>query len=292
MKRRTVILGAAVTGLSGATSFGAASAAGPRRASVDPVPVLRARIGGRWRPREEVLQWEARRIQVAARKLRGEAVGALLGDLDALVLRRATSTADVVRDRRRLAESKLEMGDDAVMRAVSTDLAVSGAVTPLAAAMGRWSISHIELDSDRGSAAGFVRWYREMVRRNRPMDGLVACPDHYRLATSPDGGQEVVEVTGGSMLASRFVVAYDDADHVSVPPDPRYPRRIVGSANAGGTVIGSVSHQARDLRRGFELSLNVAFPRTLPFWFVSEHRWHLACEFSNWVEAYARESGV
>ncbi|MBZ5735342.1 hypothetical protein K8Z61_12630 [Nocardioides sp. TRM66260-LWL] len=45
---------------------------------------------------------------------------------------------------------------------------------------------------------------------------------------------------------------------------------------ASDTVIGSVSHHADDLARGFEISLTVAFQRTFPSWFVSEHRWHLA----------------
>jgi hypothetical protein len=32
--------------------------------------------------------------------------------------------------------------------------------------------------------------------------------------------------------------------------------------------------------------LNVTFPAFLPPFMITEHRWHLACEFSNWITAY------
>jgi hypothetical protein len=31
--------------------------------------------------------------------------------------------------------------------------------------------------------------------------------------------------------------------------------------------------------------LTIEFPRVTPGRFVNAHRWHLACEFSNWIEA-------
>jgi hypothetical protein len=224
--------------------------------------------------------------------LRGNAAGSLLRDLDALVLRRATSTRDVVRARDLLADVKVEMGQAAIREALAHDLAATDVISPLAAAPQRWKVSHVDLTSDRGTAHGFTAWYARMVARNHLRDGLVACPDHYRIVTDPDGRQDVIEVTGGAFVASEFRVDYHDPAHVSVPPDQHYPYRTSGSATApNGKVIGSVQHMTRNTGHGFAGSFNVAFPATLPPWFISEHRWHLACEFSNWITAYVREAG-
>ena len=49
--------------------------------------------------------------------------------------------------------------------------------------------------------------------------------------------------------------------------------------------IGGVRHQFRDTPDGFLARLCVEFPRFTPRRVIAEHRWHLACEFSNWIEA-------
>jgi hypothetical protein len=264
----------------------------PASAATRSRPVLRARIDSTWYARDAVLQWEARRIPVAAAKLRGNAVGALLGDLDALILRPAVGTREIARARNQLVETKLAMGQKAIRDALAVDLAASGLISPLSALPSSWTISHALVRSDRGTAQGLVRWFRAMTARNDLRAGLVACPDHYRVATLADGRQDVIEVTGGATLATQFRVNYSDPSHVSVPANSAYRYGVAGSASTvNGTLIGSVRHQARNLATGgFEASLNVAFPSTLPPWFISEHRWHLACEWSNWIEAYLRDA--
>lgn len=63
--------------------------------------------------------------------------------------------------------------------------------------------------------------------------------------------------------------------------------RLAGAAfSAEGMVVGGVNHRFKDLEQGFQARVAVFFPAALPSWFVSEHRWHLACEFSNWIGAY------
>jgi hypothetical protein len=51
-----------------------------------------------------------------------------------------------------------------------------------------------------------------------------------------------------------------------------------------GTAIGGVRHLFRDEPEGFHVRLNVEFPVTVPAPLITAHCWHLACEFSNWLE--------
>jgi hypothetical protein len=119
---------------------------------------------------------------------------------------------------------------------------------------------------------------------------LAACPDHFVLRTHPDGRQEVVETTGGSPLASRFFVDYDDVATLVTQPDPAFPEQLAGAAfMADGMAVGGVRHQFRDEGDGFHARLTVEFPVLTNPYMLAQHRWHLACEFSNWIEAAARD---
>ena len=54
-----------------------------------------------------------------------------------------------------------------------------------------------------------------------------------------------------------------------------------------GTPIGGVPHQFRDTAEGIHARLLVEFPLPMLTSIVHGHRWHLACEFSNTLEAAA-----
>ncbi len=251
-------------------------------------PRLSAVIDGRTVGRAAVLRWEAGRIQVAAERLSHHLPGALLAEISVLLRRTPADVEHVARDRALLADVKLRMGEDRIRDLLAPDLAVSGPASTLAASLGRWSVSAIELTSSRGSAAGFARWFTARGDRNDERTLLIACPDHYLIRNPRPGVQEVVEVTGGAVLGSRFVIEYDDATGLPIAKDPRYPVRLAGWARTDqGTAIGGVRHQFRDRPGGgFSARLAVAFPATLPPWMISQHRWHLATEFSNWISAY------
>lgn len=70
------------------------------------------------------------------------------------------------------------------------------------------------------------------------------------------------------------------------PASPDYPIQIAGVARThAGLPIGGVRHQFRNLPEGgFESWNTVEFPKLVPKRMVSGHRWHLACEFGNWIE--------
>ncbi len=106
------------------------------------------------------------------------------------------------------------------------------------------------------------------------------------IATSADGKQVVVETTGGSPFASEFVIDYSDTAAVKTALDPSFPVRIVGAARLkDGVIVGGVCHQFRQEGEGFRAKLSVEFPMMILPYMIAEHRWHLAAEFSDWIEA-------
>lgn len=231
-----------------------------------------ATAGGRLLRREQVLAWEDRRIGKAARRI-GVPV---------------PTAGDIEVRREALLHAKLELGGEMLVERLGRDLRISG---PLARAQAAVSshrrVSVARLAVTGGRADDFVAWFREQTVQSNEPAMLRVCPDHFVIRTDADGRQEVIETTGGSPLTAAFLVDYTDSDGLVTPAHPDYPHQIAGTAKdiRSGRSIGGVRHQFRDIPGGFEAFLTVEFPLpTMPV-MVSGHRWHLACEFSNWIEA-------
>ncbi|MEU4413251.1 hypothetical protein [Nocardia salmonicida] len=294
LTRRSFIASAA-----GATAAVAVAAAyaGTGLAGADPVTPatgagLRTFIDGTVVDQSKVVEWERRRLSVAAARLRRDYVGLLAGELDSLLARFEVTVDDVPAARAALARARLTIGTDGLRELLAAELAASetAARAAIAASGGRWQYSITEVVSDRGTAQGFLEWFdRARVTDDRAV-WTDACPDHYIIATLSDGRQEVIEVTGGAMLASQFFIDYTDTTKVMVPSDPAYPLTVSGVASlADGFIVGGVRHQFREEPGGgFRSQLKVAFPASMPGLYIAEHQWHLACEYGNWISAYLR----
>jgi hypothetical protein len=202
----------------------------------------------------------------------------------------ATSIENIEAERQQLVDAKIKAGDEFMARFVASDLLVSGPAMDLAALSGQWSICQIEIVSNMGTAEGFVDWFTSQATtldNERAM--LVACPDHYLIRSIGANGQNVIEETGGALLASHFTIDYSLQGSLPYPIDANFPVRLMGPASSvrSAEQVGGVLHQFRTLDSGGFVALPaVFFPATLPFWFVADHRWHLACEFSNRISAY------
>ncbi|MGW5309285.1 hypothetical protein ACWEQ0_05340 [Nocardia thailandica] len=294
LTRRSFMIRAA-----GATAAATVAAAGMRAGTAAASPAdtaavggLRTVIDGSAVDQARVVEWERRRLSVAAARLREDYAGVLVGELDSLLARLAATVDDIPAARSALARARVLIGPDGLRELLAGELVASAAAARagVAASGGRWQYAITEIASDRGTAQGFLDWFdRARVTDDRAV-WTDACPDHYVIATLPDGRQEVVEVTGGAVLASQFFVDYADRAGVMVPADPAYPLTVAGVASlSDGFVIGGVRHQFRDEPGGgFRARLQVAFPAALPEFSIAEHRWHLACEFGNWISAYLR----
>ncbi|MFD4351383.1 hypothetical protein ACFWPX_02430 [Nocardia sp. NPDC058518] len=291
LTRRSFIVRAA--GATAATAAVAYAGTGTVFASPDASAAgLRTYIDGHLVDHGKVVEWERRRLSVAAARLSKDYIGLLTGELDSLLARFAVDVDDIPAARAALARARVLIGPQGLRELLAGELVASETATraTLAASGGRWVVATVEIASDRGSAQGFIDTFDRARVNNDQAFWTDACPDHYIIATLPDRRQEVVEVTGGAVLASRFLVTYTDPSKVVAPVDPAYPLSVAGAATlSDGELIGGVCHQFRDEPGGgFRSQLKVAFPAAVPGLYVTEHQWHLATEFGNWIAAYLR----
>ena len=232
-----------------------------------------ATIDGRRVERAEVLAWEDRRARIVMRKLGLPDAGMTLPERRAALLAR-----------------KLEMGHSDLRRLLRFQLFASHLVALVLAWLSgsRRAFSVCELWVERGSAEHFQRWFEARVPLDDQAGMLAGCPDHYIIDTSSPSHQRVVETVGGAPFASEVILDYSDPTGVITPPDPTYPLQIAATARLrSGRAVGGVRHQFRQEGEGFRALITVEFPRAIFPWIVSGHRWHLATEFSNWIEAAA-----
>lgn len=229
------------------------------------LPIV-AHINGRAHPRDAVLAWEAGRATKVARRLGIDASAPALG--------------------RRIVERKLELGHDGLRHLLRHDLRVSSVVSELGATLSRdrRRIATTVLTCDAGAAESLPAWYRAAFTANDEPAMLAASPDHWIFRCAP-GTEEVVETAAGSPAVVQMLFADEHVDTVRTPADPAHPVDWAAVArSARGTAIGGIRHQFRDASDGFEVRLNVEFPLTIPSPMVRAHCWHLAGEFSNWLE--------
>ncbi|MDT2007428.1 hypothetical protein FXW78_28335 [Rhodococcus opacus] len=251
---------------------------------------IRAIVGEERASRAQVQAWESRRaeavLQKFATRLGRRGVVELMPDRTIEELLGAP--LDVQRSA--LTTLKTRLGHAGVYAMLRHELALSERMARIGVAVsrGRTKDAVTRLEVPNYSAERFAAWFDNLTAANAETDMVDACPDHYLLRGLPDGRQEVVETTGGSPAASRFVVDYGPTDAVTIPISPSYPIQIAGRALLDdGLVIGAVRHQFRDRDGTLEALLTVQFPGTLPATLIRQHQWHLAVEFSNWIIAAA-----
>ncbi len=228
-------------------------------------------INGQSIPRQRVLDWEMKRARHVLHKLGVQ-----------------PASTDLATLHQQLLAYKQQLGTDQILKILRWDLALSTPAAILTAQLsfGARRFSMIELVVSDGSAEHFVDWFNARGRSNDEAAMLAATPDHYVIRTDAHGTQEVVETNGGSPLAARFFIDYQDLSSLRSPIDPAYPLQIAGVARAAnGTPIGSVRHQFRNEGSGFRARLLVEFPLLIIPTVVSGHQWHLASEFTRWIEA-------
>lgn len=220
--------------------------------------------------RDEVLRYENQRINAAAKKL-GIA---------------APTRGDVEERREAFLQNKLALGNDEILRRLKRDRTMAGAIAKSTAKVSaRRRLSVTDLYVPAGSAQQFIDFFWQCVHNNDEKALLGAHPDHFVQRIGADGRHEVLETTGGSPLAAHLFLNYEDTSSLVTPIDPAFPGQIAGVARVDGIAVGGIRHQFRDTPPGFHARLTVEFPLPTIGHMISGHRWHLAVEFSNWIEA-------
>jgi hypothetical protein len=235
--------------------------------SVD--PEIQASFGGVEYARMAVVAWESKRVDSAAKRL----------DV------RLSGTGPEER-RFELLAAKLDRGEGWIEQRLARGVRMADRVGRMTAIGRRRRPCVCRLTVPFGNARDFLGWFNEQVASSDTGSMLVACPDHFVFGRTPSGRQVVTEVTGGSPMPAKFTIDYSDISSLTTPPSGKYPHQIAGVARASnGAAIGGVRHQFRDVGGGFEAWLTVEFPILTMSRMTNEHSWHLACEFSNWIEA-------
>lgn len=233
---------------------------------------ITADIGGQKVTRDEVLAWERRRASKVCEKLGVSA-----------------PPDDVVALRGALVARKLELGHGALEELLARELRWSARAGRVVAGLsrGRRRLCTVELTGTGGSGEAMPQHYRRAMETGDEAALLAACPDHYILRAGADALQQVIETPGGSPLAARIFLADSANGTATTRADPAFPVQWVadGCTSATGPATGAIRHQFRDEPSGFRARLTVEFPAATPPHVVRAHRWHLACEFSNWIEA-------
>lgn len=235
---------------------------------------LRTTINGETVTRERVLAWELGRQQRVLGLLGAHAASSDSHDVDAL--------------RARLFDIKRSLGPLELQRRLASRIRVSNAGIAVATRLsrGRRVASSIRVQSPEGTAEDFADWMNAESAKLDSDAMLAACPDHFFIGEDELGRQKVVETTGGSPLPTEFFIDYRDVSSLKTQASPDFPQQIAGVARtASGMPIGGVRHQFRNLPGGgFESWNTVEFPSLVGNRMASAHRWHLACEFGNWIE--------
>lgn len=228
-------------------------------------------IAGQQVDRAAVLAWEDRRAKIVMRKL-GLPDGGMT-----LPQRRAALLAQ-----------KLALGHQAIRRLLRFDLFCSRIIAVILALLSgkRRAMSVCELAISRGSAEHFQTWFEARVPLDDQAGMLAGCPDHYIIDTDAQGRQVVLETVGGAPFPSEIAITYGDDSSLVTPANPSYPYQIFGIARiASGRTVGGVRHQLRQEGDGFRALITAEFPSATLGSMIAGHRWHLATEFSNWIEA-------
>jgi hypothetical protein len=234
---------------------------------------ITAVLGDREVSRAEVLEWEGRRAAAVYRKL---GLGA--------------PPADAAAWREALVARKLELGHAEIERRLARQMALATRSSRVMTALSRGArrLCVVELRCPEAAAEAMPAFYKAAMDSGDEAPLLAASPDHWMLRKRDDGIQQVIETTGGSPLASRIFLDENEVGPISTPADPSFPTQwvAIGRARLDGPPSGALRHQFRDHPTGgFTARLTIEFPRATPARFVAAHRWHLACEFSNWIEA-------
>ncbi|WP_063002315.1 hypothetical protein [Nocardia mikamii] len=256
---------------------------------------IRATVGTQNVTREQVRAWESRRATAVLGKFTARLGHLGLNEIMPDRTPHELRTAPLDEQRSALITLKTRLGHAGVYALLRHELAFSERTSRIGVAASRGRTKHCvtRLEVPGYSAERFATWFNDLTTTNAESDMIAACPDHYLVRGLPDGRQEVLETTGGSPAATRFIIDYTASDTLTIPVDPNYPIQIAGAATLDdGLVIGGVRHQFRDRAGTMDALLTVQFPATVPARFIRQHQWHLAAEFSNWIIAAAPTAGT
>lgn len=158
---------------------------------------------------------------------------------------------------------------------------------------GKFVLALTEVRVRGGTAEEFLAFFQHLVRTHDYERLDAGNPEHYVVAPTADGRLDVIENVGAWKLPQRFFVKLGEGAEAAPNPadvDPSYPILMAGRARTQkGEEVYRVLHQFGNTEDGFRAKLGIYFSAKAPPEQVQGHKWHLACEFTNWVNMYLAE---
>lgn len=187
---------------------------------------ITATINGRQVSRADVLAWEDKRIDAAAKKLGVP----------------APDPMPVSERREEWLQIKRALGDDEMLRRLERDARIADIVGRAQASLSRRRrICVTELHVPGGTAQEFADWFTEITFSSNQDAMERSCPDHFVLRMA-GGRQQVLETNGAarSRLSSTSTTT----------TCPVWSRRSTRSSRCGSTASRSVQRAARSAASG------------------------------------------
>lgn len=238
-------------------------------------------------PSEQIDKWELNRLAHEYRFLKKVGIKFDKNFPDLL------NPTNLTQARTAMARAKAAYPPETFRKILRRKIAVGNSASRLAATLSRgkrkFSITELLVPESRLTAGEVMAAIQEIMLVNSPEHlqvNLSATPDHFVLLSPDTNVQEVLEITGGSPLPNRFFAHYGDEKGLKSTFDPHFVAQAAGTARLGnGTIIGGVRHQIKPEGKGFRFRALIEFPSILPNYMIHQHQLHLACEFSNWINA-------
>lgn len=235
---------------------------------------LVAKIDGKVITSDELNQWKKERIRDVVQKL-------ALRDIP-------DGNVDAMMDN--LTEQKLGLSHDEVYQRLEKMIRKCTMMTKAAVVLSgkKRKFCRVTIEVPGVSAEHAMREYEktQLINSSEHLKvNLRACPDHYYLRATGPKDLEVIETCGNNSVPAQFFIKYGDEDGLVTQRDPDTVCQSAGIAVfSNGKVQGGVRHQFKDTRTGCVAELCVEFPGMMPDTLIFQHKMHLVCEFSYWLQ--------
>ncbi|MBO3065758.1 hypothetical protein [Staphylococcus shinii] len=240
----------------------------------------------------EIKEWEIKRLAATHKYLNKKANAKFEKNFSAL-----KKNKDINAMRNEIVNAKMELGFDQIRNVMKKRYTIGNAMSMIAEKLSfgkrKFSIAEIFVPNSSLNPEQVMASINQiMMEKNENHDfmNISSNPDHYVLQGITSEVQEVLELTGGSPLPTRFFAHYYDESKLKSKKSSDYDIELPGVAKLNnGTIIGGMRHQIKKENDGFRFKALVEFPGILPNSMIRQHQMHLACEFGHWISFVLEE---
>lgn len=235
---------------------------------------------------ERILQWEFKRL-VRAHKVLTNVYGIHFQD----EVSQWIKTKNIHALDKEITRVKLTIEPDKLREALKSKYDLGNAALMVAEKMSagkrRFSTTEIFVPESDLSAEDAAEKIFNIMQTNTDFNmrlNLDASPDHYIFRKSGENVQEIVEISGGTVVPQHYFIHYDDLQGVQSEASQDYPIQIAGTMRLSNkTIIGAIRYQFKPEGDGFKVKILMEYPKLIPIEVVRNQQIHQAGEFGHWI---------